>query len=40
MMAAAADITLAVTASPRATDSLLSPLRKYSSRMRLTRNTS
>ena len=40
MIAAAAEITLVVAESPRATDSALSPLSRYSSWIRLTRNTS
>ena len=40
MIAAAAVMTLAVKASPSATDPLLSPLRRYSSRILDNRNTS
>ena len=40
MMIAAAVMTLAVAARPSATDSRLSPLFRYSSRMRESRNTS
>ena len=40
MISAAEVITRPVPASPRATDSALSPVRTYSSRIRDSRNTS
>ena len=40
MIVAAAEMTRAVRASPRATAAVLSPVRSYSSRIRDSRNTS
>ena len=40
MIAAAAEMTRAVLASPRATEAELSPLMSYASRIRDSRNTS